>query len=60
MRELGTGLRELGVAFVDASMVFRDVAETLYYDPCHFSPEGNERLARLVASAFLEHARVER
>ena len=45
---------ERGVAFFDASMVFADVAETLYYDACHFNDAGNRILAAAVAEAFLE------
>lgn len=52
-RELGARLRELGVEFLDGSQVFHDVSETLYYDPCHFSPRGNELLAEFIATGFL-------
>ena len=55
MREHGARLHdELGVAFLDASGVFADVEETLYYDACHFNELGNRILAAAVAEAFLE------
>ena len=57
MRELGARLREIGVQFVDGSYAFRDVGETLYHDPCHFSQRGNELLAELIAASILERER---
>jgi hypothetical protein len=54
MRARGERLREEGVAFVDASRLFSDVTETLYYDVCHFGRVGNEMLGRLVAKSFLD------
>jgi hypothetical protein len=53
-RELGAKLSELGVAFRDGSQVFRAESESLYYDPCHFSPRGNEILAEFIAGSFLD------
>ena len=43
----------VGIEFLDASRVFQDVEETLYYDPCHFNEEGNLILAEAIAPAFL-------
>jgi hypothetical protein len=57
MREGGKRLSERGVAFCDASMVFSDHAEDIYYDVCHFKEHGNAILAAAVAKAFLEVAK---
>jgi hypothetical protein len=54
LRARGERLRGEGVAFVDASRIFSEASETLYYDVCHFGKAGNETLARLVAKAFLD------
>ena len=60
LREEGKRLREEhDIVFVDASLVFRDVPETLYYDHCHFGRRGNEILARPVADGILESLRRE-
>ena len=40
LRERGAALAEHGIDFYDASFVFRDVEETLYFDRCHFEPPG--------------------
>ena len=40
MLERGAALAEHGIDFYDASFVFRDVEETLYFDRCHFEPPG--------------------
>jgi hypothetical protein len=54
LREAGQKLHdEQGVAFFDASHVFADVEETLYYDACHFDDEGNRILAVAMADAFV-------
>jgi hypothetical protein len=44
LRERGAHLRESGVNFVDASRVFAQVEEGLYYDYCHVDARGNELL----------------
>lgn len=54
MRELGRGLRERGIRFLDASMLFADVKEDLYYDACHFTKPGNEKLAAAIAAFVRE------
>lgn len=53
MRELGVELCALGVEFVDASFLFQDVTEPLYYDVCHFDQAGIDMLARRIAEAIL-------
>ena len=53
LRASGRLLAERGVWFFDASMVFEDVRETLYFDACHFVPEGQEILARAIARDYL-------
>lgn len=54
LRLLGARLAKLGVAFFDASPVFAEVEETLYYDACHFNRRGNEILGRAMGRAFVE------
>lgn len=54
LREKGKELEERGVHFMDCSMIFRDVKETLYFDACHFEGVGHEIFSRAVAEAFLE------
>ncbi len=54
LRARGERLRAEGVNFVDASRLFADVHETLYYDVCHFGKAGNDMLARFVAERFLD------
>jgi hypothetical protein len=53
LRVAGKQLAEAGVAFFDASRVFEDVSEPLYFDACHFVREGQELLARAIASDYL-------
>jgi len=54
LRAAGAKLSELGVNFYDASGVFKEVEETLYFDACHFNQFGNAVLGKAVAEAFLE------
>jgi hypothetical protein len=54
MRELGEKLRGLGVHFVDASYLFHDVTEKLYFDACHFDQHGAALLAQRIAAEILE------
>ena len=43
-------LKTAGVAFSDQTMLFVDIAETIYCDPfCHYNQRGNEMLATAVA-----------
>lgn len=53
LRAAGERLRAAGVHFVDATRVFEQVEETLYYDPCHVVARGNELLAEFLAPRFL-------
>jgi hypothetical protein len=45
LRARGAGLAERGIEFVDLSRAFAEVEDELYYDLCHFIPDGNKRLA---------------
>jgi hypothetical protein len=56
MREMGRELEAEGIPFLDATQVFRDVEETLYYDICHFRSKGNQILAAAIAERVLELA----
>ncbi|MCE9594181.1 MAG: hypothetical protein K8S98_08305 [Planctomycetes bacterium] len=53
LRAAGEDLKKRGIDFVDASQLFADVSETLYYDACHFNVHGNELLAHTVAAGML-------
>ena len=53
LRATGVELKKSGIAFEDASDVFKDVPTTLYFDAIHFGDEGNELLAERIARAFL-------
>lgn len=53
LRQCGRELRAEGIAFEDASDVFRAVTETLYFDAIHFGHEGSVLLAERIAQAFL-------
>jgi hypothetical protein len=53
LRAAGAELAAQGVPFLDASHVFADVQDTLYYDACHFDKRGNGLLAELLAPALL-------
>lgn len=52
-----TELEQLGIEFHDASLVFADVEEPLYYDLCHFTAPGNKLLADSIADALIERLR---
>ncbi len=54
LRAGGERLRQLGVNFLDASLVFADVEQRLYFDACHFRPPGHAILAEAIAPALLE------
>ncbi len=54
LREAGLQLTARGVHFFDCSMVFKEVKETIYYDPCHFGGIGLEIFGRAVAQAYLD------
>jgi hypothetical protein len=53
LREAGKRLAARGVAFFDATGVFRDHPEDLYVDMCHVSERGDEILARAIAPELL-------
>lgn len=53
-RRGGEELKRGGLAFHDASMIFKDVKETLYYDNCHFKGLGLEIFVDSIAAAFLD------
>jgi hypothetical protein len=52
MRAGGQRLSAEGVHFLDASMIFSEVTEPLYYDNCHFIRKGVLQLADHIALAF--------
>jgi len=54
LRERGAHLAARGVEFVDASRVFADVHDELYYDYCHFTDAGSELLWRSVEPRVVE------
>jgi hypothetical protein len=49
LRARGAALAADGISFLDASRVFAEVTEPLYFDNCHFGFEGNKLLADAVA-----------
>lgn len=54
LRERGERLSAEGERFVDASRLFAEHEETLYYDACHFRAPGTDLLAAAAARALLE------
>lgn len=54
LRERGARLAAEGHPFVDATRVFADVEETLYYDSCHFVAAGHELLAEALAPHVID------
>ncbi len=54
LRKAGADLRSRGVPFHDASMIFSDVEQDIYFDACHFGEAGNIILADSVAKKILE------
>ncbi|MCK6448430.1 MAG: hypothetical protein L6Q99_18730 [Planctomycetes bacterium] len=50
---VGRELAERGVPFLDATRVFANTEETLYYDTCHFRERGYELLAVEIGRAFV-------
>ncbi|MDP6369576.1 MAG: hypothetical protein QF615_08205 [Planctomycetota bacterium] len=53
LRAAGAELVKRGVGFVDTSGVFRDEANDIYKDACHFNEAGNRLLAEQLAKALL-------
>ncbi|MBI5433933.1 MAG: hypothetical protein HZA52_13965 [Planctomycetes bacterium] len=56
LRAASAQLIERGIAFYDASRLFAEVEETLYYDSCHFNALGNQMLGRALGRPFLDAA----
>jgi lysophospholipase L1-like esterase len=54
LRAAGASLRAAQVNFFDASMIFKDTPQTLYFDACHFRAPGVVMLAEQIAPRFLE------
>lgn len=54
LRRAGRELAEEGLAYFDASLAFKDVEATLYYDPCHFNQLGYQVLGIRIGERFLE------
>ncbi|MCB9913525.1 MAG: hypothetical protein H6828_00080 [Planctomycetes bacterium] len=59
LRQAGKSLVHEGAPFYDASGLFADAPQTLYYDACHFGEEGCALLADFVADAVLRELRRE-
>lgn len=57
MRVAGAELDAAGVHFVDASGIYGDVEETIYFDGCHMLERGNFMLADTLAEALLKAMR---
>jgi len=53
LRAAGEELRAAGVEFVDATRLFAEHSEDIYYDCCHFGHRGNDILARKIAEELL-------
>jgi hypothetical protein len=53
LRAAGDRLRAEGEHFVDATQIFAGVHERLYFDDCHFGPQGNVMLADRIADEML-------
>jgi hypothetical protein len=51
LRGAGERLRDGGIAFFDASRLLAGEERTLYYDACHFIPQGCEILGRYCAES---------
>jgi len=47
-------LQQRGVAFFDATGIFRDEHEDLYVDVCHLNQHGNDLMAEAIASRALD------
>jgi hypothetical protein len=56
-REARKELESRGIRFLDASAIFRDHPEDLYYDGCHFGQRGNDILGEAIGA---ELARIDR
>ena len=56
LRAAGGRLSERGIAFLDATGIFRDHPEDVYADACHFEEHGNSILAESIARALIAAA----
>ena len=54
LRTAAAGFGPDGVNHLDATMLFADIEETLYFDACHYRAPGSELMAEAIAPALLE------
>ena len=54
LREAGPAILARGTPFLDATGVFRDQSDDIYYDVCHFNHRGNELLADAIGEALAQ------
>jgi hypothetical protein len=57
LRARGEELRRAGVDFIDASRLFENHPEELYYDACHFVNAGHALLAQEIGAELLRRLR---
>lgn len=55
LRAAAAELAAEGEVVVDATVVFQRVEETLYIDPCHVNPRGNQLLREFLVTRFPKH-----
>jgi hypothetical protein len=55
LRIAARGLIAKGENYLDATQVFAGIERTLYFDACHFGPDGNQVLATRIGEEFLKH-----
>lgn len=53
LRSVGARLAQRGVAFFDATQIFREHPEDIYTDLCHLNQHGRDMLADAIAHALL-------
>lgn len=53
LREAGARLKAGGEEFLDATRIFADVKDKIYFDNCHFGEAGNRLLAEFIAPELL-------
>jgi hypothetical protein len=59
--EAGIELKRDGVRFNELTMIFEGVSDDIYIDPCcHFNQQGNEIMARQIASTILSETKSSR
>jgi hypothetical protein len=54
LRKRASVLESAGVAFEDLSYLFEPITNTIYYDICHYNQQGNEMVARSIATRLAE------